>query len=195
MVEWHGLPDTGCVFGGKLTALRYPEMTFQSVPARQVYFEPVKPLHLVSEARSAQAAADDMLDLADVSGKRLIETRLHRSVTIAEPNAAAALETMSRFAVNPKWLIYLPPTMSPAATSEAEGLLEHPDQAFDYFAGEGVSHVICEEKHMGSRAILAICRDTKTAQARFGSTGPESGEIITRTGRPFFAKRELGKRS
>lgn len=29
--------DTGCVFGGRLTALRYPEMTFESVPARAKY--------------------------------------------------------------------------------------------------------------------------------------------------------------
>ncbi len=33
--------DTGCVFGGRLTALRYPEREIVSVPARQVYFEPV----------------------------------------------------------------------------------------------------------------------------------------------------------
>jgi len=30
--------DTGCVFGGKLTALRYPEQTLVSVPAKQVYY-------------------------------------------------------------------------------------------------------------------------------------------------------------
>jgi protein phosphatase len=29
--------DTGCVFGGKLTALRYPEMEIVQVPARQNY--------------------------------------------------------------------------------------------------------------------------------------------------------------
>ena len=37
-----------------------------------------------------------------------------------------ALEVMSRFAANPKWLIYLPPTMSPSETSKEPGLLEHP---------------------------------------------------------------------
>jgi protein phosphatase len=36
--------DTGCVFGGKLTALRYPELELVSVPAKRVYFEPRKPL-------------------------------------------------------------------------------------------------------------------------------------------------------
>jgi protein phosphatase len=31
--------DTGCIFGGSLTALRYPERELVSVPARKVYFE------------------------------------------------------------------------------------------------------------------------------------------------------------
>jgi len=66
---------------------------------------------------------DDLLDLDDVTGKRLIETRLHRTVTIREENSIAALEIMSRFAANPKWLIYLPPTMSPSETSRKEGYL------------------------------------------------------------------------
>jgi protein phosphatase len=35
--------DTGCVFGGKLTALRYPEKELVSVPARCVYCEPGRP--------------------------------------------------------------------------------------------------------------------------------------------------------
>lgn len=36
--------DTGCVFGGRLTALRYPERELVSVPAARTYFEPVRPL-------------------------------------------------------------------------------------------------------------------------------------------------------
>ena len=36
--------DTGCVFGGKLTALRYPEKELVSVPAARVYYEPARPL-------------------------------------------------------------------------------------------------------------------------------------------------------
>jgi len=35
--------DTGCVFGGKLTALRYPEREFIAVPARRTYCEPSRP--------------------------------------------------------------------------------------------------------------------------------------------------------
>jgi len=40
--------DTGCVFGGNLTALRYPEKELVSVPAQKVYCEPIRPL--VSES-------------------------------------------------------------------------------------------------------------------------------------------------
>ena len=35
--------DTGCVFGGKLTALRWPERELISVPARETYSEPARP--------------------------------------------------------------------------------------------------------------------------------------------------------
>jgi diadenosine tetraphosphatase ApaH/serine/threonine PP2A family protein phosphatase len=35
--------DTGCVFGGKLTAMRYPEKEFISVPARRTYCQPSRP--------------------------------------------------------------------------------------------------------------------------------------------------------
>ena len=35
--------DTGCVFGGKLTALRYPEQELVSVPAARTYCEPARP--------------------------------------------------------------------------------------------------------------------------------------------------------
>src|SRR4030095_9221337 len=35
--------DTGCVFGGKLTALRWPEKELVEVPAVKVYREPIRP--------------------------------------------------------------------------------------------------------------------------------------------------------
>lgn len=61
--------DTGCVFGGKLTALRYPERELVAVPAHRMYYEPVRPPQPVrSQALSAQQELDDLLDLDDVSG-------------------------------------------------------------------------------------------------------------------------------
>ena len=83
-------------------------------------------------------------------------------MTIREENATAALEVMSRFAANPKWLIYLPPTMSPCETSEQDGFLEHPPRPL-LTSRQGVPQVVCEEKHMGSRAVVIVCRDEETA--------------------------------
>jgi protein phosphatase len=163
--------DAGCVFGGKLTALRYPERELVSVPALHTYYESVKPF-LAEEASApaltAQQQLDDLLDIEDVIGKRIINTRLNRTITIREENAITALEVMSRFASNPKWLIYLPPTMSPCETSRHDGLLEHPEDAFAYYLHEGVHKVVCEQKHMGSCAVVVICRDADSARKRFG---------------------------
>ncbi|CAM3609017.1 AAA family ATPase [Deinococcus frigens] len=39
--------DTGCAFGGALTALRYPELEFVSVSAHQQYVAPPRPLPLL----------------------------------------------------------------------------------------------------------------------------------------------------
>jgi protein phosphatase len=183
--------DTGCVMGGKLTALRYPEKVLVSVQAEQMYYHSPKPFLPTEEqaplpALSAQQQHDDVLDVADVLGKRYLTTRLQRNVLIQEENAITALEVMSRFAVNPKWLIYLPPTMSPSETSGEEGLLEHPAEAFAYFRHEGIPRVVCEEKHMGSRAVVIVCRDEDAARRRFGVVGEGSGIVYTRTGRPFF---------
>ncbi len=181
--------DTGCVFGGKLTALCYPEKELVSVPARQTYAEsrkPFLPVEHQAPALSAQQQHDDLLDLADVTGKRIISTRLQGNVTIREENSIAALEVMSRFAANPKWLIYLPPTMSPSETTKVAGLLEHPAEAFAYFRHAGVPRVVCEEKHMGSRAVVIIGRDENAVRKSFGVTGEGIGICYTRTGRRFF---------
>ncbi|MBM7173821.1 polynucleotide kinase-phosphatase, partial [Streptomyces sp. G44] len=174
--------DTGAVFGGRLTALRWPERELVDVPAERVWYEPAKPLR--SEAPGGHDGRP--LDLADVHGRRVVETRHAGRVAVREENAAAALEVMSRFAVDPRLLPYLPPTMAPTATSRREGYLEHPAEAFTAYAQDGVGRVVCEEKHMGSRAVVLICRDADAARDRFGVDGP-TGSLCTRTGRPFFA--------
>jgi protein phosphatase len=48
-----------------------------------------------------------------VSGKRTITTALTGHVHVEPENVIAALEAISRFSVDPRRLIYLPPTMSP----------------------------------------------------------------------------------
>ncbi|MGP3975899.1 polynucleotide kinase-phosphatase [Streptomyces sp. 8N114] len=187
--------DTGVVFGGRLTALRWPERELVDVPADKVWYEPVKPLR--TEAPGGGHAGRP-LDLGDVHGRRVVETRHLGRVSVREENAAAALEVMSRFAVDPRVMPYLPPTMAPTATSQrgarggtAEELfLEHPDEAFAQYASDGVARVVCEEKHMGSRAVALVCRDAEVARKRFGldATSSVTGALYTRTGRPFFTE-------
>lgn len=160
--------DTGCVFGGRLSALRYPERETVQVDADRVHYEPAKPF----PAESGDVRAEDELRLDDVVGRRSIETSVLGRVTITAENAAGALEVMSRFALHPRLVPYLPPTMSPVATSRREGYLEHPDEAFATFAEWGSGQVICEEKHMGSRAVVYLT--------------PQGGSVYTRTGRSFF---------
>ncbi|MFE1435786.1 polynucleotide kinase-phosphatase [Streptomyces griseoaurantiacus] len=182
--------DTGAVFGGRLTALRWPERELVDVPAERVWYEPVKPL--ASEAPGGHEGRP--LDLADVHGRRVVETRYTGRVAVREENAAAALEVMSRFAVDPRLMPYLPPTMAPTATSRRDGYLEHPEEAFAQYREAGVGRVVCEEKHMGSRAVALVCRDAAAAAERFGVPGgPEgpTGALYTRTGRPFFSDAAL----
>ena len=193
--------DTGCVFGGRLTALRYPEKELVSVPAERIWYEPAKPFPAPSAAALETPRDPGLLYLSDVLGKRVIETRAHGRITVREENAAGALEVMSRFAIDPRWLLYLPPTMAPCATSALPDLLEHPAEAFAGYAADGITAVICEEKHMGSRAVVLACRDDEPdarVRARFGpgmtgAGGAPPGVIYTRTGRPFFDAARTGQ--
>ncbi len=183
--------DTGCVFGGKLTALRYPERELVSCAAAKVYCDPVKPLEADLEQVKLQQQQDDVLDISDVTGKRFISTKLNHQIKIREDQSIAALEVMSRFAVNPKWLIYLPPTMSPVATSSLPDFLEHPHEAFNYYQEQGIKEIICEEKHMGSRCVIVLCRDRTVVEQRFGIRDEGIGVCYTRTGRSFFNDEHL----
>ncbi|BAL85319.1 putative serine/threonine protein phosphatase [Actinoplanes missouriensis 431] len=159
--------DTGCVFGGSLTALRWPSRELVAVPAAKEYYAPVRPLVAVA------TKPDGGLDIADVTGRRHIDYGYGRTTVPAE-NAAAALEVMGRFAVDPETLVWLPPTMAPCSSSTVDGYLEHPSSAFADLRAAGVSRVVCEEKHMGSRAVVRV------------SAAGAGDAIWTRTGRPFF---------
>lgn len=172
--------DTGCVFGGKLTAYQYPEKNILQVKALKQYYDPIKPLEQNTPVH------DDMLNIKDVLGKRFISPSIYQTIKIEEENTAAALEVMSRFASDPHWLIYLPPTMSPCETSKLPDYLEHPLEAFDYYRTQGIQTVVCEQKHMGSRAVIVLCKDIQTAKVRFGVEDGTIGLIYTRTGRHFF---------
>ncbi|HZB29105.1 MAG TPA: polynucleotide kinase-phosphatase [Streptosporangiaceae bacterium] len=178
--------DTGCVFGGRLTALRYPERELVAVPARRMWYPPARPFPAAVPVAGARRETD-VLNIDDVLGIGGVETRLLGRVAVKDENAMAALEVMSRFAVDPRWLIYLPPTMAPANSSSLDGYLEHPAEALGGYRDQGVRRVVCEVKHMGSRAIAVVCRTPEVAAKRFGVDDASIGSVYTRTGRPFFA--------
>jgi protein phosphatase len=212
--------DTGCVFGGSLSAYRYPEGEIVSVAAAREYYAPAKPLDYDSNAvfsgdgdfspagsggiagpertRANPVApsfpeVENLPAIEDVLGRLNIGTRLYRDIIIGEESSAAALEIMSRFSADPRWLIYLPPTMSPCKTSSLPEFLEHPAEAFEYYRKAGLGRLVCEEKHMGSRAVIVLCRDVKTARDRFGVQDGSGGIIYTRTGRRFFDPSEAAE--
>ncbi len=180
--------DTGCVFGGRLTALRWPEREIVQVEARRAYavgrIAPARPA-----GRSAQVEADMArpIDVADVVVDRAVDTGLLGRVKVGGNAMAGAVEAYTRFGVDPRWMVHLPPTMSPCDTSRDPSLIERPDEALAYYRGQ-VDAIVLEGKHMGSRAVAVVCRDADAALRRFGvaaSEGPP-GTIHTRTGQPFF---------
>ena len=181
--------DTGCAFGGRLTALRWPERELVSVPAKKAYTEPSKAFAIALQEtadRTRQQESDALLDIDDIAGPLRLHTRIAGAIAVRPENCAAALDTMARFAVDPRWLIYLPPTMAPCAAATADGLLEHPAEAFGYFRARSIRRVMCQEKHMGSRAVIVLGRTATAAEARFGVGSAAGGIVYTRTGRRFF---------
>jgi len=183
--------DTGCCFGGALTALRYPEGETVSAPARRAYAEPARPFPDPAEVAAepgpgAGRTADDLLRIEDVAGRRRVRTRLMGDLAIRAEQSAPALEVLSRFAADPRWLVYLPPTMAPCPAAASGPYLEHPREAFAEYRHAGVAAVACQEKHMGSRAVAVVLRDPAVAVTRFRLDRPAPGVVLTRTGRRFF---------
>ena len=68
--------DTGCVFGGKLTALRYPEKQLVSIAAARVYYQPQRPLTpLEADPQAVVAPVTILTSLMDMSIGVLIAFR------------------------------------------------------------------------------------------------------------------------
>ena len=190
--------DTGCVFGGRLTALRYPERELVAVPAAREYYPSAKPMDQPPDPAAPEsnqqpkpAADDTALDLRLALGRQEINTRLQGNVRTTPKQNEAALETMTRFAIDPKLLIYLPPTVSPGPSGPEGSLLERPEEVLDQYVQDGINQVVAEEKHMGSRAVVLVGRNSQAISRRFGADYGHGGVVYSRTGRRFFNEAAL----
>ncbi|TDL78498.1 polynucleotide kinase-phosphatase [Peribacillus frigoritolerans] len=172
--------DQGVVFGGALTAFRYPEGEFISVKAKQDYSGASEnPLKEWEKNRLNPPNIGKFINGYSVLTEDFGEIKLHQD--IVKP----AIDTISHYTVPIEQLIYIPPTMSPTPSpSSLDDYLEHPIEAMNYYRSHGIQTMIAEKKHMGSRAILFVFKDAESAKKH---TGIESnGVIYTRTGRRFF---------
>lgn len=167
--------DTACVYGGRLTALRWPERELVSVPAARAWARSARgalpprasaPRPVRRPAPSTPSAVDAVRRLRSVAAGLLLDTTAPRGV-IRERGP---------------YVIHLPPTMS-ACDASAEGRpLEHPLGAMASYSAAGLRSVVCEEKHTGVRVIVVLCRDAEAARRRFGVDDRRAGAVHSRVG-------------
>ncbi|MEQ1572518.1 MAG: metallophosphoesterase, partial [Myxococcota bacterium] len=178
--EWnHGTLDidTGCCFGGALTALRYPERELVSVDALREHYPPTRPMSQPESPREPGALYVD-----DLVGRRPIATALGPRVVVSEASGAWALEQLSRFAVDPGWLVTTPIEDARAETPEA-AMAAYPDP------GE----LAWAPLSPGERVVVAVCRDAEVARARFGVSGPARAAAWDARGRTALSEAELAE--
>lgn len=172
--------DQGAVFGGELTAFRYPEKEFVSIQAEKDYSNGKNnPLIELKKKRL------DPPNIAKYINGYSVLTDVIGEIQIPKEYAIPSIDMVSHFTVPIEELVYIPPTMSPApAPSSLENYLEHPREVIDYYRSMGIERMVAEKKHMGSRGILFLFKD-KEAGLKY--VGRETlGTIYTRTGRRFF---------
>ena len=93
---------------------------------------------------------------------------------------------MSRFAIDPRWLVYLPPTMSPDGDVAARTLLEHPEEAFAYYRAAGVARGGLRGEAHGLARDRGRLPRRGVARARFGVRRRDRRDLHAHRARPFF---------
>src|SRR5262249_44407549 len=71
--------DTGCVFGGRLTALRWTEREIVQVSAHRVYADPVRPLH-PSGQRETVFIPDALPSAEEIAARNAMAELVHKTV-------------------------------------------------------------------------------------------------------------------
>lgn len=172
--------DQGVVFGGELTALQFPELQFQTVKALANYAGLED--NPILEAKAKRFSPPNVSQFIDGF---TVHTINDDQISVAQENVLAAMDTFSHSTLPLEQVVYIPPTMSPTPqTSKLDDYLEHPIEAFNYYKKNGVTKMIAEKKHMGSRAVIFIAKNNEIAKEMINSDS--LGYVATRTGRPFF---------
>jgi polynucleotide kinase-phosphatase len=172
--------DQGVVFGGELTAFRYPEKEFVSVIAKKDYSDgDSNPLKELEKKRLNPP------NIAKFINGYSVLTEDVGEISIPKEYAIPSIDTVSHFTVPIEELIYIPPTMCPTPLPSAlDDYLEHPKEVIEYYRSMGVERMVAEKKHMGSRGILLLFKDKDSALKYVGRE--TLGIVYTRTGRKFF---------
>lgn len=173
--------DTGGFCGHYLSMFRYPEMQVVQEKVNQCFVdESNNPILRRLANRFSPLSLQSFIHGFDV------ETPLGKFHANSR-NVQSVLELTSTKTAPIEEIVYIPPTMSPTpTTSDLPDYLEHPMDAFDYYKNHGIQRVICEKKHMGSRAVLCLFKDREAGVEYFGK--PTLGSILSRNGVRFFTK-------
>ena len=160
------------------------------MPARAVYSEPVRPLAAAEHAARRSRSTTTCSISPTSRGKRILTTRYAHSITVREENAAAALEVMVRFAIDPQ--------MADLSAADHVAVRDLGAGWISGASGRGVgvlsrswrrdSHVRGKAHGLARRSGgRARCRRARSVGS--ASTNGRAGLIYTRTGRAFFTDR------
>lgn len=172
--------DTACVYGGRLTALAWPERRLVSVPAIRPWARSAR--GALPPRAVARRAVREPAPLLPSAGDAVARLR-GAAARLLERGAPGAAVAAPRSA----YVVYLPPTMSACDPSREGRALEHPLVAMAQYAAEGLRSVVCQEKHAGVRAVAVVCRDAAAARRRFGVDDSSAGAVHSRFGRAVLA--------
>jgi protein phosphatase len=179
--------DTACVFGGQLTALRYPEGELVQIPARELYYKKRTPITRLYRNLSIQHIEGVEWKRSALITERKIPTHLRRNILVKTSQLTKAFDKINTSELSPNWLFYIPATTLRIPVTEVEnGFLEHPNSIFSFYKRKGIQRLVCQEKHSGTRALIIVCKNAAAAEERFKVEDGSNGVCYTRNGFPFF---------
>lgn len=169
--------DNGCVYGYKLTALKYPELSLVSENAHSIHYKHDDILTLEPMCKKYILTLD-AAKLTELRGVPCIDG----FESIDKPGLEKAFESVVRFCDVNK-ITYIPPTTATAGGRIIDGCLEHPEHAYNMYR-KYTNYIYGQEKHMGSRCVIVIARDRMIMKNIFGIDA--IGFTQSRSGRQFL---------